>query len=307
MINLITNFLLNTIRLGTPIIYALIGDLIGQRAGHISLSVEGSMLMGCCLGYTTCYYTGNMGLAVLVSILGGAIIGFLQIHLNIKCGANMFALALALNYLAESITSYFGSDMVSKSINGFEKIAIPGLSQIPVIGEAIFHQDILTYISYILPIVAFLVLYKTRLGLAIRACGEVHQVAVAYGYKVKALKYGAVIVAGMVAAIGGCQLSCAYTMTWTAGMSGGRGFIASALVILCCWKPLRAYMAAYLFGAAQALGILLQLMGVPISTNIVNMAPYVITMIALGITAINKTPMMPEELKRIGRPLELGD
>lgn len=307
MIDLITNFLLNTVRSGTPIIFALIGDLIGQRAGHISLSVEGSMLMGCCLGYTTCYYTGNLWLAVLVSILGGALIGFLQVHLNIACGANMFALALALNYLAESVTSYFGSSMVSKSITGFSKIAIPGLCDIPLIGQALFNQDILTYISFVLPVVAFLVLYKTRLGLAIRACGEVHQVAVAYGYKVKWLKYGAVIAAGMLAAIGGCQLSCAYTMTWTAGMSGGRGFIASALVILCCWKPLRAYFAAYLFGAAQALGILFQLMGLPIPTNIVSMAPYVIVLIALAITAINKTPMMPEELKKIGRPLEIGD
>ncbi len=305
MMSLIGDFILNTIRSGTPIIYALIGDLIGQRAGHISLSVEGSMLMGCCLGYTTCYYTGNLPLAVIVSILGGALIGFLQAHLNIACGANMFALALALNYFATSVTTYFGSSMISKSIKGFSKIAIPGLCKIPLIGNALFNQDILTYISFILPVLAYFVLYKTKLGLAVRSCGEVHQVAVAYGFDVKKLKYGAVIVAGMLAAVGGCQLSCAYTMTWTAEMSGGRGFIASALVILCCWKPLRAYFAAYLFGAAQALGILFQLMGLPIPTNIVNMAPYVITLIALAITAINKTPMMPEELKKIGRPLEI--
>lgn len=305
MTGLIENFILNTIRSGTPIIFALIGDLIGQRAGHISLSVEGAMVMGCCLGFTTCFYTGSLPLAILVAILAGGLIGFLQVHFNIACGANMFSLALALNFFATSLTTYFGSPMVSKSINGFSRIAIPLLSDIPIIGDALFNQDILTYVSYALPLVAHFVLFKTKLGVALRSAGEQHQVAVAYGYNVKKLKYGAVIVAGMLAGIGGCQLACAYTMTWTAEMSGGRGFIASALVILCSWKPKRAYLAAYLFGAAQALQILFQLLAVPIPTNIVTMAPYVITIVALAVISINKTPTMPEELKKLGRPLEI--
>lgn len=305
MMALFQNFLLNTIRSGTPIIFALTGDLIGQRAGHISLSVEGAMLMGCCMGFATCYYTGSLLLAVLVSILAGCIIGFLQVHFNIAFGANMFSLALALNFFATAVTTYFGSPLVSKSIEGFPRIAIPVLSSLPVIGDAIFNQDILTYISYLLPIVAYFLLYKTKLGVAIRSAGEQHQVAVAYGYNVKRLKYGAVITAGALAGIGGCQLACAYTMTWTAEMSGARGFIASALVILCSWKPLRAYFAAYLFGAAQALQILFQLLAVPIPTNIVTMAPYVVTLVALGFISINKNPTMPEELRRIGRPLEI--
>lgn len=195
--------------------------------------------------------------------------------------------------------------MVSKSIHGFQRIAIPLLSKIPVIGDAIFNQDILTYISYILPIVIGFVFFKTKLGVALRTAGEVHQVAVAYGFNVKLLKYGAVMAAGLLAAIGGVQLSCAYTMTWTADMAGGRGFIASALVILCSWKPGRAYMAAYLFGAAQSLQILFQLLAIPIPTNIVTMAPYVVTLVALAFISMNKTPSMPEELKKIGRPLEI--
>ncbi len=302
---LFETFLLNTIRSGTPIIYALIGDMIGQRAGHTSLSVEGSMLMGCCLGFTTCFFTGNLPLAILVSLLAGAFIGFLQVHFNIACGANMFSLALALNYLATSITTYFGAPMVSVSISGFSRIPLPLLSKIPVIGDALFNHDILTYFSYLLPLIAHFVLFKTKLGVALRSAGEVHQVAVAYGYNVKRIKYGAVIMAGMLAAVGGCQLACAYTMTWTAEMAGGRGFVASALVILCAWKPRRAYFAAYMFGAAQALQILFQLLAVPIPTNIVTMAPYVITIVALGFISINKNPTMPEELKKIGRPLEI--
>ena len=305
MMNLIENFLLNTIRSGTPIMFALIGDLIGQRAGHISLSVEGAMLTGCCVGFAACYYTDNLLLAVLLAALAGAFVGFLQIHFNISCGADMFALALAINYFCSAVTNYFGASLISKSISGFDRIAIPLLSEIPLIGDAIFNQDILTYISYLLPIVVGFILFKTKIGTAIRTAGEVHQVAVAYGYNVRLLKYGAVMTAGILAAVGGVQLSCAYTMTWTADMAGGRGFIASALVILCSWKPGRAYMAAYLFGAAQSLQILFQLLAIPIPTNIVTMAPYVVTLIALAFISMNKNPSMPEELKKIGRPLEI--
>ncbi len=305
MMDLIENFLLNTVRSGTPIMFALMGDMIGQRAGHISLSVEGAMLTGCLVGFTTCYYTDSLILAVLFAALAGAFVGFLQIHFNIRCGADMFALALAINYFCSAITNYFGASMVSKSIRGFSRIAIPGLSRIPVIGDAVFNQDILTYCSYLLPLVVGFVLFKTKLGVALRTAGEMHQVGVAYGYNIKRLKYGAVIAAGVLAAIGGVQLACAYTMTWTSDMSGGRGFIASALVILCSWKPKRAYMAAYLFGAAQSLQILFQLLAVPIPTNIVTMAPYVVTLVALAFISMNRNPSMPEELKKIGRPLEI--
>ena len=304
---LIENFLLNTVRSGTPIMYALIGDMIGQLAGHISLSVEGAMLLGCCMGFTVTYYTGNLFLAVLVAALCGAVVGFLQVHINIRFGANMFALALALNYLATALTTYYGSPMVSRSIEGFPRIAIPGLSSIPIIGNALFNHDILTYFSYLLPVIAFFVLFRTKIGSALRSAGEVHQVAVAYGYNVKALKYGAVILAGTLAAIGGCQLSCAFTMTWTPEMSGGRGFVASALVTLCCWKPRSAYFVAYLFGAAQSLQILFQLLAIPIPTNIVTMAPYILTIIVLGFMSLRKNSSMPEELRHIGRPLELSN
>lgn len=305
MNELLENFLLNTIRSGTPIMYALIGDMIGQRAGHISLSVEGAMLAGCCVGFATCFYTDNLLLAVLLAAAAGIFIGFLQAHFSIKCGADMFALALAINYFASALTNYFGAPLVSKSINGFSRIAIPVLSDIPIIGDAVFNQDILTYFSYLLPIIAGFVLFKTKLGVALRTAGEMHQVGVAYGYNVKWLKYGAIMMAGLLAAVGGVQLSCAYTMTWTADMAGGRGFIASALVILCSWKPKRAYMAAYMFGAAQSLQILFQLLAIPIPTNIVTMAPYVVTLVALAFISLNRNPSMPEELKKIGRPLEI--
>ncbi len=304
-IELFENFLLNTVRAGTPIIFALIGDMIGQRAGHISLSVEGSMLAGCCAGFATAVFTGNLLLAVIAAMICGGILGFIQIHFNIARGANMFCLALAINFLATSLTSYFGAPLVSQSIKGFDRIAIPLLSDIPIIGDALFNQDILTYATYLLPIAVHFILFKTKLGIALRSSGENHQVAVAYGYNVKALKYGAVITAGVLAAIGGCQLATAYTMTWTSEMSGGRGFIASALVILCTWRPLKAYFAAYLFGAAQALQILFQLMSVDIATNIVTMAPYVITIVALAFISMSKNSTMPEELKKIGRPLKI--
>ncbi len=298
-------FLTSTVRSGTPVIFALVGDLIGQRAGIISLSVEGSMLGGACAGFAVAALTGNLLLAVLAAALSGAVIGFLQAYLTIDRKANMMAVGLALMFFAQGVTAYFGASLKSMQITGFQPIRIPLLANIPLIGEAFFHQDILTYGSYLLPVLAFLLLYKTKPGIMIRSVGEQHQVAHAYGYNARAIKYGAVIAAGVLAAIGGCQLSTAFTMTWTNNMSGGRGFVASSLVILCSWKSLRGYAAAYLFGGAQALQILFQLLQVPIPTYITLMLPYIVTLFALALVSSGRNPSMPEELKRLSQPMEL--
>ena len=301
--NYLATFLMSTVRSGTPILFALVGDLIGQRAGIISLSVEGSMLAGACAGFATAAATGNLLLAVLAAALAGAAVGFLQAFLTVDRKANMMAAGLALMFFCQGFTAYFGGSLKNLQITGFAPIRIPLLADIPLLGEALFHQDLLTYVSYLLPVAAFFLLYKTRLGVKIRAVGEQHQVAVAYGYNARLIKYGTVIAAGVLAGVGGCQLSTAFTMTWTDNMTNGRGFVASSLVILCCWKPLRGYLAAYLFGGAQALQILFQLLQVPIPTYVTLMLPYVVTLAALGVAALSRDPSMPEELKKLSKPL----
>jgi simple sugar transport system permease protein len=282
---------------GTPIIYALIGDMVGQRAGIISLSVEGSMLVGACVGFGVAYYTQNMLLAVLAAMICGGFVGLLQGFLVIDRKNNMLASGFVLMFFAQGITAFYGRSLIDVSFRGAVNSPIPFLSGIPVIGQALFNQNVLTYISFLLPVAAWIVLKKTKLGLLICSVGERPEVTLAYGHNPRLIQYGAVIFAGALAGIGGAQMSCVYTMSWANNMINGRGFNASALVILCSWKPLRGYMAAYLFGLAQALLVYLQIKGVPISMYVTMMLPYLFTLIALAIISTSKTPSMPEKIK----------
>ena len=140
---------------GTPIIYALIGDLIGQRSGIISLSVEGSMLCGACLGFSVASKTGNLGLTVICAGLGGAAIGLVQAFLSITRKSNMMTSGFILIFFAQGLTTFFGRGQLGTSLGKTFSFPIPLLSRIPVIGPALFQQDILTYASYFLPIAAW--------------------------------------------------------------------------------------------------------------------------------------------------------
>lgn len=284
---------------GTPIIYAICGDMVGQRSGITSLSVEGSMLCGACIGFGVGAYTQNIIFSVFSAALAGIFIALLQAFLSIDCKANMFASAFVLNFLAEGLTAFFGISLLSKKISGFSKIKIPLLSEIPVIGEAVFSQDILCYLSFVLPVIIYFVLFKTRFGTVLRSAGENPDVTTAYGYNPRIIRYFAVLFAGAMAGIGGAQMSIFYTMNWSNNMVNGRGFVASALVVLCSWKPLRSYMAAYIFGLAQALQVFFQIKEIPISPYITMMFPYLFTLIALGVISTSKKPSMPEALQVI--------
>lgn len=295
--NELTTVITSMIAAGTPILYALIGDMVGQRAGIISLSVEGSMLVGACVGFGVAYYTQSMLLAVLAAMLFGGLIGAIQGFLVIDRKNNMMASGFVLMFFAQGLTAFYGRSLIGVSFRGASVTPIPLLSKIPVIGQALFSQNVLTYLSFLLPLLAWLVLTKTKLGLLICSVGERPEVTLAYGYNPRLIQYGAVIFAGALAGIGGAQMSCVYTMSWVNNMINGRGFIASALVILCSWKPLRAYMAAYLFGLAQALLIYLQIKGVPISMYVTMMLPYLFTLLALAVISTSRIPCMPEKIK----------
>lgn len=295
--NDLTVILSNMIAAGTPIMYALLGDMISQRAGVISLSVEGSMLVGACIGFGVAFSTGSMFLAVIAAGIMGGLVGLIQAFLVIDRKTNMMASGFVLMFFAQGLTAFYGRNLLSASFRKTLVYPIPLLSRLPVVGSTVFSQDILTYISFVLPVVVWFVLSKTKLGLLVCSVGEKPEVTEAYGHDPRKLRYGAVVMAGILAGIGGVQMSCIYTRGWANGMINGRGFIASALVILCSWKPLRSYMAAYLFGLAQALLVFLQLKGVPISMYVTMMLPYLLTMVALGIISTSKKPSMPEKIK----------
>ena len=288
-----------TISAGTPILFALVGDLIGQRAGIISLNVEGCMLIGACAGFMVASTSGSLFLAVLVAMFFGGLLALCQAFLAITRKQNMMASGFILNFFAVGLTTFFGRNFLGRSLNADFSWDLPLLSEIPVLGPTLFSQDALTYLSYFLPVIVWYFLTRTKAGLLLCSVGEVPEVTEACGSHPKRIQYAAVITAGVLAAIGGVQMSTIYTISWANNMINGRGIIASALVVLCSWKAERAYIPAYLFGLAQGLQVFLQVKGVPISMYVTLMMPYLMTMVALAIISLAKRPTMPEKLKII--------
>jgi simple sugar transport system permease protein len=296
---MIIDIFTGAIRSGTSVLFASLGELIAQRAGVVNLGTEGSMLTGALGAFAATAWTGNPWLGILVGGLCGSAISFIHAFLVITRNANQLASGLTVMFFGIGITAFFGRGLVSKQINGFEPIAIPGLSKIPVLGPILFTHDILTYLSYFLAPLIWLVLYKTRWGVILRATGEKEEVVYAYGFTPQLIRYLAVLAGGFLAGLGGAQLSTAFTHTWVENMTQGRGIIAVALVIFASWLPYRAMLGAYLFGGAQALQLVVQQSGLPISPFLLFMTPYVLTLAAMYIVERKQRSLMPEGLSKV--------
>ena len=286
---------------GVSVLYAVYGELITERAGRINLGMEGCLLMGACFGFLTTAETGSAGLGALAGMAAGGVLAFIHAGLVVFRDTNQLATGLALTLFAGGVTAYAGRDYVDSIIDGLNPIAIPGLSDIPVLGEALFRQDILAYISYALGPLIWLVLQYTRWGLSLRAVGENAAVAFAAGRNPAMVQLTAIILGGALAGLGGAQLSVGLTHTWSEGMTAGRGFIAVALVIFGLWSPLRGMVGAFLFGGAVGLQLQLQALGAPVSPFLLDMLPYLLTLGVLAIWTGAAGRAMPEGLKGILR------
>jgi simple sugar transport system permease protein len=296
---MIVDIFTGAIRSGTSVLFASLGELIAQRAGVVNMGTEGSMLAGALGAFAATAYTGNPWLGILCGGLCGAAMALIHAFLVITRNANQLASGLTVMFFGIGVTAFFGRSLVSKQINGFEPIAIPGLSKIPILGPILFHHDILTYLSFILAPIIWLLLYKTRWGVILRATGEKEEVVYAYGVNPKFIRYLAVLAGGFLAGLGGAQLSTAFTHTWVENMTQGRGIIAVALVIFASWLPYRAMLGAYLFGGAQALQLVVQQTGAPISPFLLFMTPYVLTLVAMYIVERKQRSLMPEGLSKV--------
>jgi simple sugar transport system permease protein len=202
-------------------------------------------------------------------------------YLVINRGANQLASGLALGFFGLGLTALIGRPYVSQNIEGLNTVPIPLLADVPFLGVIFFQHDILTYIAYLMGPLIWLFLYRTRWGLSLRAVGESTDVAFSTGRNPVLVQYAAVFFGGMMSGLGGAQLSLALTQTWVEGMTSGYGFIAVALVIFAMWQPLRAMLAAFLFGGAVALQFQLQSMGVQIPPYFLLMLPYLLTLAIL--------------------------
>ena len=278
------------------VLFATYGETIVERAGRINLGVEGSMLMGACFGFIATLSSGNVVLGVLIGMLAGSALSLLYAYLIISRRTNQLATGIAISLFGAGITAWAGRAFVGQSLGGLNPIPVPGLSHLPVLGDALFRQDALTYAAYLLGPALWLFLNNTRLGLGLRAVGENSDVAYAAGRNPRLVQYAAIAAGGALAGLGGTQLSLALTHSWSEGMTVGRGYIAVALVIFGLWNPIRAMAGAVLFGGAIALELQLEAKGAPVSPFFLAMLPYLVTVGVLAIWAGTALKAMPNGL-----------
>ncbi len=307
MIELIASILAITLRAGTSLIYATIGEIYTERSGILNLGLEGMMLMGAVTSFAVVYYTGSLLLAVLTAALVGGLMAALHAFLTVTMRANNVVSGLSLTLFGTGLASFLGQKLgpdggylVGLTGPKFMPVAVPVLGQLPIL-SAVFNQDILTYLVYLLIPLAWFYLYRTRAGLNLRAVGENPQTADAMGIDVARVRYLYTIVGGMLVGIGGAHLSLAYTPGWAENITGGRGWIVIALVIFAMWNPARAVLGALLFGGINAVQFRLQAAGTDIPSAYLNMLPYLTTIIVL--VAMTWWEALS---KRIGAPAALG-
>lgn len=300
-IETLSQILSDILRAATPLILASLGELVTQKAGILNLGVEGMMLVGAVTGFITAFITGHVYLGLLIALVAGGIISLIHAVLAITIGANQVATGLALTIFGSGLSAFVGTDYVGKTITGLQPLGIPILKSTPVIGEALFNQDILVYASVVLVILVWWFLQKTRSGLVLRSVGESPEVGDALGLPVRKVRYLAVMFGGAMAGLAGSSLSLAYTPLWAEGMTAGRGWIAIVLVVFASWKPERILLGAYLFGGVSAVQLLLQGLGVDVSPYLLSSLPYFATILVLVMISRNASRT------QLGAPASLGE
>ncbi len=285
------NFWAAALRIATPLIFGVLGALICERAGVLNLGIEGIFVAGAMAGWLAVYLGAGLWGGVLVAALAGALFGLLHAFLTVILGLSQHVSGIGITLLATS-ASYFTYRTALPSvtspprITAFQPVTIPGLSDLPFIGPALFQQTALTWLAlFFVALVAF-VLYRTPLGLAIRAVGDNPASVEAQGLSVRALRIGAVVAGSALMALGGAFLTMSAFDAFFFGMVNGRGWICIALVVFASWQPGKALLGALLFGAFDAFQIRLQAeIGQVVPGQVFLMLPYLLSILALVLVA----------------------
>jgi simple sugar transport system permease protein len=261
--------------------------------------LEGIMLVSASSGFAVTALTGNPYLGVLTAILAGILTNIILGYVVVIRHANQLATGLALMFFGFGLSSLIGKPFVGMKINGLPRLLLPGLEELPRLYTSLFRFDILIYLAIPIAFLVWFLLYRTRWGLGLRAVGENADTAFASGRNPHWLRFQALILGGGLAGLGAAHLAIAYAMNWNEFMTGGRGFIAVALVIFSKWHPLRAIVGALLFSAAVAFQLLLQASGVKISPFLLDCIPYVLTLLVLIAWGGTRRHAAPASLGRI--------
>ncbi len=292
------------IRLATPYLYAALGETFSQRSGVLNLGVEGQMLMGAFAAFYVVFQTGNLWLGILAALIVGAVMGLAMafVSVNLQAVQGISGIGFYLFGLGMSTLLFQMLLGTVETVSGFPSIHIPFLSDIPVVGEIFFQQNILVYIAFALAPITHFVLQKTTLGLKIRAVGENPEAADSLGVSVAKVRYITVTLGGLLSGVAGASMSIALLNVFQQNMTSGLGFIAVALVYFGGWRPFGVMLGALLFSMVNALQLRLQVEGVPIPSDLMVIMPYVLTIVALVLTVqrVRSPSALTKPFKREG-------
>ncbi|HEY1620648.1 MAG TPA: ABC transporter permease [Streptosporangiaceae bacterium] len=284
----IVNLLEGTLEASIPLILGALAGCLCERSGVINIAIEGQLLFGAFAAGVAASFFGMLWLGIVLGSLAGALLGAILAVFAIRYLVDQVVLGVVLNVFASGLTGFLYDRALvpyQNSLNSpatYLPVKIPVLGDIPIIGPVFFDSSIFLYITYLLLILVQIGLFSSRWGLRVRAVGEHPMAADAVGLRVLGIRYGAVIAGGLIAGIGGAYLTIGSAGNFTPDMSSGMGYIALAALIFGRWTPLGALAAALLFGFSTELAGVLSTINVPIPSDILQMAPYLATIIAVA-------------------------
>ncbi|MBO3724776.1 ABC transporter permease [Actinomyces bowdenii] len=284
----LVTILSSTLALSVPLVFGSLAGLIGERSGTINIAIEGQLLGGAFLGAVVASLASNPWAGLVAAPFAGMLVALLLALFGLKYRVNQIVVGVVLNVLVLGLTGFLFSTVLSEDPSGLNAamrlptLAIPGLSAIPVIGPVLFRQTILVYLMYAAVAILSVMLFRSRWGLRMRACGEHPRAADTVGINVMRTRVANLVLGGALAGLGGAFFTLGSGLSFTKDMAAGNGYIALAAMILGGWHPLGALGASLLFGFATSVGQTLSVIGSPIPANIILMFPYVVTIFAVA-------------------------
>jgi len=276
-----------SLRLAGPVLLAALGETFAEQSGVLNVGIEGTMLLGALAGFLACYYSGMVWIGVAVAIVVGVAVNLFLAWMYVTVRASQVVAGLVFNVLAIGVASTvyrlaLGNSAAPESIAMFQPLHIPLLGNLPVVGPVLFGQTILFYLTLVLALLAHFVLYRTNFGLALRASGENPAAADSAGISVTRMRYVGTLISGAAAGMAGAYLVLAQVGLFRESIVSGQGFIALGIVIFGRWNPLKATLAAMVFGACDALQLSLQIFGTRVPSQLLLALPYVVTILAIS-------------------------
>ncbi len=290
-----------------PLMLAGLGELITEKTGVLNLGVEGMMLMGAVSGYAVTSVSGNPWLGLAAAIAAGIVMALLFGFLTLTLLANQIATGLSLTLFGIGLSAYIGKPYTSAAVPvTIGPWPIPGLSQLPVLGPALFSLTPVDYLAFVMFGLVSWLLYRTRAGLVLRSIGESPQVAHALGFPVLGVRYSATAFGGAMAGLAGGYYSIVQLHMWQEQITAGRGWIALALVVFATWRPWRLLFGALLFGIMTGLQFAAQSAGIPIPTQFLAALPYLATIVVLVLISRNANTIRLNAPASLGKPFFTG-